>query len=109
VLTFAEGYDRAALTADLIAGVTVGLVALPLAMAFAIASGLTPQADIYCAIIPASSSPPWAGRDSRSAGRPVEGEERGEHLREWSVQAALERAAAIVGEMGSGQENHSLG
>jgi sulfate permease, SulP family len=36
---------------DLIAGITVGLVALPLAMAFAIASGLTPQAGIYCAII----------------------------------------------------------
>ena len=51
VLTFSDGYDRAALTADLIAGVTVGLVALPLAMAFAIASGLTPQAGIYCAIV----------------------------------------------------------
>src|SRR5690242_17252044 len=36
---------------DLIAGVTVGLVALPLAMAFAIASGLTPQAGIYCVIV----------------------------------------------------------
>src|SRR5215469_663188 len=36
---------------DLLAGVTVGLVALPLAMAFAIASGLTPQAGIYCAIV----------------------------------------------------------
>jgi len=36
---------------DLIAGVTVGMVALPLAMAFAIASGLTPQAGIYCAIV----------------------------------------------------------
>jgi sulfate permease, SulP family len=36
---------------DLVAGVTVGLVALPLAMAFAIASGLTPQAGIYCAVI----------------------------------------------------------
>jgi SulP family sulfate permease len=36
---------------DLIAGITVGLVALPLAMAFAIASGLTPQAGIYCAIV----------------------------------------------------------
>jgi SulP family sulfate permease len=35
---------------DLVAGVTVGLVALPLAMAFSIASGLTPQAGIYCAI-----------------------------------------------------------
>jgi sulfate permease, SulP family len=38
-------------TSDLIAGVTVGLVALPLAMAFAIASGVSPQAGIYCAIV----------------------------------------------------------
>jgi SulP family sulfate permease len=37
--------------ADLIAGITVGLVALPLAMAFAIASGVSPQAGIYCAIV----------------------------------------------------------
>ncbi len=37
--------------ADLIAGVTVGLVALPLAMAFAIASGVPPEAGIYCAIV----------------------------------------------------------
>src|SRR5437667_3171972 len=36
---------------DVIAGITVGLVALPLAMAFAIASGLTPQAGIYCAVV----------------------------------------------------------
>jgi len=36
---------------DLIAGITVGLVALPLSMAFSIASGLTPQAGIYCAIV----------------------------------------------------------
>ena len=36
---------------DLVAGVTVGLVALPLAMAFAISSGLQPQAGIYCAIV----------------------------------------------------------
>jgi MFS superfamily sulfate permease-like transporter len=37
-------------TADLIAGVTVGLVALPLAMAFAISSGMPPQAGIYTAV-----------------------------------------------------------
>jgi SulP family sulfate permease len=37
--------------ADLIAGLTVGLVALPLAMAFAIASGVTPQAGIYTAVV----------------------------------------------------------
>ena len=36
---------------DLVAGVTVGLVALPLAMAFAISSGVTPQAGIYTAIV----------------------------------------------------------
>src|SRR6202158_3215455 len=36
---------------DLIAGVTVGLVAFSLAMAFAIASGLSPQAGIYCAVV----------------------------------------------------------
>ena len=46
-----RGYTFNTFAADLIAGITVGLVALPLAMAFAIASGLTPQAGIYCAII----------------------------------------------------------
>ena len=44
-------YNRHKFLLDLIAGVTVGLVALPLAMAFAIASGLSPQAGIYCAIV----------------------------------------------------------
>jgi sulfate permease, SulP family len=44
-------YSIQKFTADLIAGVTVGLVALPLAMAFAIASGVSPQAGIYCAIV----------------------------------------------------------
>jgi len=44
-------YNLNKFTRDLIAGVTVGLVALPLAMAFSIASGLSPQAGIYCAIV----------------------------------------------------------
>jgi SulP family sulfate permease len=44
-------YSPAAFAHDLAAGITVGLVALPLAMAFAIASGLTPQAGIYCAVV----------------------------------------------------------
>src|SRR6202047_396874 len=44
-------YDRHKFLSDLIAGVTVGLVALPLAMAFAIASGVSPQAGLYCAIV----------------------------------------------------------
>lgn len=46
-----RGYTRATLVSDVVAGITVGLVALPLAMAFAIASGLTPQAGIYCAVV----------------------------------------------------------
>src|SRR5277367_3077863 len=45
-----RGYTVQQFTHDLIAGVTVGLVALPLAMAFGIASGVTPQAGIYTAI-----------------------------------------------------------
>jgi len=44
-------YNRGKFLHDVIAGITVGLVALPLAMAFAIASGLTPQAGIYCAVV----------------------------------------------------------
>lgn len=44
-------YTPQKFSADLIAGITVGLVALPLAMAFAIASGVPPQAGIYCAIV----------------------------------------------------------
>jgi SulP family sulfate permease len=46
-----RGYTAEKFLHDLIAGVTVGLVALPLAMAFAIASGVPPQAGIYCAIV----------------------------------------------------------
>ena len=46
-----RNYDRHKFLSDLLAGVTVGLVALPLAMAFAIASGLSPQAGLYCAIV----------------------------------------------------------
>jgi len=51
LLTAVRGYNRSSAVADLAAGVTVGLVALPLAMAFAIASGLSPQAGLYCAVV----------------------------------------------------------
>ena len=46
-----KDYDRGKALSDLTAGVTVGLVAVPLALAFAIASGLSPQAGIYTAIV----------------------------------------------------------
>jgi len=46
-----QGYDRARLLADIGAGITVGIVALPLAMAFAIASGVNPEAGLFTAII----------------------------------------------------------
>jgi SulP family sulfate permease len=51
VLALQAGYDARTFGADLLAGITVGLVALPLAMAFAIASGLPPQAGIYCGVV----------------------------------------------------------
>jgi SulP family sulfate permease len=46
-----QGYNRQRLLRDVGAGLTVGVVALPLAMAFAIASGLKPEAGLFTAII----------------------------------------------------------
>ena len=46
-----RGYTRQMFLADLTAGLTVGIVALPLAIAFAIASGVKPEAGIFTAII----------------------------------------------------------
>ena len=46
-----QQYSRQDLVADGVAGLTVGLVALPLAMAFGIASGVTPQAGLYTAVV----------------------------------------------------------
>lgn len=46
-----RSYTAKQLLQDLIAGLTVGLVALPMAMAFAIASGVTPQAGLYTAVV----------------------------------------------------------
>jgi SulP family sulfate permease len=49
--TLKEGYDRRRLVQDALAGVVVGVVALPLAMALAINSGVAPQHGIYTAIV----------------------------------------------------------
>jgi SulP family sulfate permease len=51
ILDSFAGYNRKLFTKDILAGLTVGIVALPLAMAFAIASGLKPEAGIFTAII----------------------------------------------------------
>jgi SulP family sulfate permease len=51
ILDTLKNYTRAVFYADLVAGLTVGFVALPLAMAFATASGVTPQAGIFTAVI----------------------------------------------------------
>jgi len=49
--TLREDYGFAALRADLMAGAVVGVVALPLSMALAIASGVPPQHGLYTAIV----------------------------------------------------------
>lgn len=57
----AEGYGRSQLRADVLAGIVVGLVALPLSMALAIASGAPPQHGIYTAIVSAFVIAPLGG------------------------------------------------
>lgn len=51
LFTTIRGYSKETFTHDLFAGVTVGIVALPLAMAFAIASGVTPERGLFTAIV----------------------------------------------------------
>jgi SulP family sulfate permease len=48
---FAEGYGLEALRQDVTAGITVAIVALPLSMAIAVASGVTPERGLYAAIV----------------------------------------------------------
>ena len=51
IATLRERYGLADLRADVVAGLTVAIVALPLSMAIAIASGVTPDRGLYTAII----------------------------------------------------------
>ena len=51
VTVWREGYGLADFRADVIAGLTVAIVALPLSMAIAIASGVTPDRGLYTAVV----------------------------------------------------------
>jgi SulP family sulfate permease len=51
IVCLKEGYTRERVLHDLAAGVVVGIVALPLARAFAIASGVPPERGLYTAVI----------------------------------------------------------
>ena len=71
VTVFREGYDLGKLRADAFAGLTVAIVALPLSMAIAIASGVSPERGLYTAIVGGFWSRRSAAAGSRSAGRPA--------------------------------------
>ena len=51
IISALKNYDKKTFSADLMAGIIVGIVALPLAIAFGIASGVTPEKGIITAII----------------------------------------------------------
>src|SRR3954468_19890571 len=51
VTVFREGYDLGKLRADALAGLTVAIVALPLSMAIAVASGTSPERGLYTAVV----------------------------------------------------------
>ncbi len=63
-----KSYTKRMFVADLLAGITVGLVALPLAMAFAIASGVPPQAGLYCAIVAGFAISAFGGSSTQIGG-----------------------------------------
>ncbi len=51
IICFREGYNRQLFFHDLFAGISVGVIALPLALAFAIGSGVTPEKGLFTAIV----------------------------------------------------------
>src|SRR5438270_10852179 len=63
-----QGYSYNSLQHDVIAGITVGLVALPLAMAFAIASGMTPESGLYTAVVAGFLISAWGGSATQIGG-----------------------------------------
>ena len=71
VTALREGYSLAAFRADFFAGLTVAIVALPLAMALAIASGTTPDKGLVTVVVAGLIISALGGSPSRSADRPA--------------------------------------
>ena len=69
-ITSLRTYSTRQFTHDLAPGITVGLVALPLAMAFGIAFDVTPQAGLSTAVVAGFSSPHSVAPECRSRDRP---------------------------------------
>jgi len=65
---FREGYGAALFQRDLLAGLTVAIVALPLSMAIAVASGVSPERGLYTSIIGGFLVSALAEAATRSAG-----------------------------------------
>jgi hypothetical protein len=66
----AEGYDLDCFRKDMLAALTVAIVALPLSMAIAVASGVSPERGLYAAVIGGFLVSALGGSRTRSAGPP---------------------------------------
>lgn len=71
ILTTLKTYDRPQFEADLFAGITVAMVALPLSLAIAIASGADPAQGLVTAIVAGFMISALAAAEFRSAVQPV--------------------------------------
>jgi SulP family sulfate permease len=71
VTVWREGYGLADFRADVFAGLTVAIVALPLSMAIAISSAVTPDRGLYTAVVGGFIVSLLGGSPSRLAARPA--------------------------------------
>ena len=71
ITILSEGYDFQALRADIMAGLTVAIVALPLSMAIAVASGAAPERGLYAAIVGGFLVSTLGGRRFQIGGPPA--------------------------------------
>ena len=69
VLGWVPGYQRAALTPDVLAGLTAAAVVIPKAMAYASVAGLSAQVGLYTALVPPLVYAVLGGSRSRRDGR----------------------------------------